>query len=287
MDSKPGKYNLFLRRLVMKSGKHPTIDDYIQAFAFLPDLVLKANGILAADLNEGELGLLLKSYRDAFTAIKQWIVCFFYDKTDPPELRFSWKYNYRSHAEFSLARLRLAQEVLDRDPWGWKYLIEGISAGEIWFSCEFESLEDTFQNRGILGNTERRRGKHESCDSYIKQINEDYNSIHTRRFVDTSCFLPSQLKQINNWDSTTEALRVHAEAIAQKDPEFLRSAYQDFIRIQKRTIRIIRNNPNLQAVKLKPDGALDIGGKGKRGKGKEKASKSIKSKRGFVKKNKD
>ncbi|MEH2439905.1 hypothetical protein [Nostoc sp.] len=276
---KPGNYNLIIRKLNIKEKEKPTRNDYIKNFGHLPDFVLKANGILISDLKDGDLGVLLWSHKDAFKAIHKWIVHF--DSTnnnsfyaDPPELRFSWEFDYKPHAEQSWALLNLCKEILNRDQFGWKESIESLSAAELWFSCEFERLENTFKTTGILG-TSSRRGKHSECDAMLKQISENFDSLPSRRFAEACDFQPNQIK---SWDSTEEAIRVHAEKIAQQNIQFS-SIYSNYIKIRKQTLRSIRNNPNLQFAALEKNASLFVGGKGKRG----KSQKCSKSKKGFCK----
>ncbi|MBW4628749.1 MAG: hypothetical protein KME49_25345 [Brasilonema octagenarum HA4186-MV1] len=279
-QSKPSRYNLTIQRLKIEGKERPNRNDYIQAFGLLPDFVLKANGILSASLEEGNLGVLLRSHRDAFKAIKKWIVHFVCNAndsltTDPPENGESWEFDYKPHAEESWALLNLCEEIFQRDQFGWKDSIASLLAAEIWFSCEFERLENTLKSTGILGTTPQR-GKHQSCDTMSKQISSDFNSIPSRRFADASAFEPNE---IQTWDSTEEAIRIHAEKIAQLDTEFCHIIYSNYIKIRKRTIRSIRNNPNLQVATLEKSGDLFVGGKGKRG----KSQKRSKSKKGFCK----
>ncbi|BBD60725.1 hypothetical protein NIES2109_35240 [Nostoc sp. HK-01] len=274
-----GNYNLIIRKLNVKNKKKPSRNDYIESFGILPDVVLKANGILSSELNEGKLGLLLSSHRDAFKAIHKWIV--HYDSNidnsfcvDPPELRFSWEFDYKPHANQSWALLNLCKEILKRDQFGWKASMESLSAAELWFSYEFERLENTFKTTGILGTT-TRKGKHSECDAMLNRITEDFDTLPSRRFEEACCFSPNQ---IQSWDSTEEAIRVHAEKIAQQDIQFS-FIYSRYIKIRKQILRSIRNNPNLQFAALETDGSLFVGGKGKRG----KSQKRSKYKKGFCK----
>ncbi|BAZ51963.1 hypothetical protein NIES4103_46220 [Nostoc sp. NIES-4103] len=278
-ELKPGIYNLIIQRLKIKDKEKPNRNDYIQSFALLPDYVLKAHGILGSDMSEGDLGVLLISHQDAFKAIQKWIVHF--DSTinnsfpvDPPELRFSWEFDYKPHAEQCWALLNLCQEILEHDQFGWKASIESLSAAELWFSCEFERLEKTFKTTGILGISSRR-GKHSDCDAMSKRISEHFDSLGSRRFEEACGFQPNQ---IPSWDSTEEAIRVHAEKIAQQDFQF-RYNYSKYIKIRKQTLRSIRNNPNLQFAALEKNGSLFVGGKGKRG----RSQKRSKYKNGFCK----
>ncbi|MEH2154965.1 hypothetical protein [Nostoc sp.] len=273
------RYNLIIRRLNIKEKEKPSRNDYIQSFGLLPDFVLKANGILSSELKEGDLGVLFWSHRDAFKAIHKWLVHF--DSTinnsfsvDPPELRFSWEFDYKPHAEQSWALLNLCKEILKCDQFGWKESIESLSAAELWFSCEFERLENTFKTTGILGTTSRR-GKHSECGAMSKRISENFDSLPSRGFAEACNFQPNQ---IQSWDSTEEAIRVHAEKIAQQNIQFT-SIYSNYIKIRKQTLRSIRNNPNLQFTALEKNGSLFVGGKGKRG----KSQKRSKSKKGFCK----
>ncbi|MBD2357280.1 hypothetical protein H6G41_22105 [Tolypothrix sp. FACHB-123] len=261
-----GTYNIIIRHLDIKDKEKPSQNDYIQAFKLLPDFVLKGNGILISDLNEGHLGVLLSSHRDAFKAIHKWLV--YFDSAnnnsfpiDPPELPFDWELDYESHAKQSWAFLNLCKEILNHDQFGWKESIKDLSAAELWFSCEFEKLENTFKITGILGESDWR-GKHSDCDAMSKQIRENFDSLHSRRFADACDFQPNQ---IQSWDSTDEAIRVHAEKIAQQDFQF-RYIYYNYINIRKQTLRSIRNNPNLQFAALGENRLLSVGGKGKRGK---------------------
>lgn len=265
-ELKPGIYKPIIWRLNVQGKEKPSRNDYIQAFGLLPDFVLKANAILISEQKERDLGVLLSSHRDAFKAIHKWLVHF--DSTnnnsssvDPPELRFSWELDYKRHAEQSWALLNLCKEILKRDQFRWKESIKYLSAAELWFSCEFEKLENTFKRTGILGTTSWR-GKHSDCDAMSKRIRENFDSLPSRRFAEACDFQPNQ---IQSWDSTEDAIRVHAEKIAQQDIEFS-SIYYNYINIRKQTLRSIRNNPNLQFAALEKNGFLSVGGKGKRGK---------------------
>lgn len=278
-ELKPGRYNLTIYGLNLQGKEKPDRNDYIQAFGLLPDFVFKANGILSSELNEGTLGVVLRSHQDAFKAIKEWIVHF--DNTtndshptDPPELRFSWEFDYKPHAEKSWALLNLCEEILKRDLFGWKKEMESLSSAQLWFSYEFEQLEKAFKTTGISEKSSRK-GKHSSCDEISKRISKDFDSLASRRFESAFKFQPNQ---IQTWDSTEDAIRVHAEKIAQQDNKFS-CIYHNYIKIWKRTIRTIRNNPNLQFAALETDGFLFVSGKGKRGKGQNHS----KPKKGFCK----
>jgi hypothetical protein len=52
-----------------------------------------------------------------------------------------------------------------------------------------------------------------------KLIREDFETLHQRRFADPSQY---DLTQIQTWDATEEAVRSHAEYIAQQDDQFRR-----------------------------------------------------------------
>jgi hypothetical protein len=283
-ELKPCIYRLKVYELNIQGKDRPDRNDYIQVFGLLPDFILKANGILSSELNEGDLGELLRSHRDAFKAIKKWMTHF--DKTandshptDPPELRFSWEFDYKPHAQKSWALLNFCEEILKRDLFEWKKEegMKSLSSGLLWFSYECEQLENTFKTTGILGPSSRK-GKHSSCDAMSKRINKDFDSLPSRRFERASKFQPNQ---IPTWDSTEDAIRVHAEKIAQQQPQDIEFSriYNNYIQIQKRTIRTIRNNPNLQFAALEKDGFLFVGGKGRRGKSQNRS----KPKNGFCK----
>lgn len=280
-EPKLGTYNLKIYPLNIQGKEKPDRNDYIQAFEFLPDLVLNANGILSSELNEGTLGVVLRCHRDACKAIKKWMTHF--DKTandsyptDPPELRFSWEFDYKPHAQKSWALLNLCEEILKRDLFKWKKEegMESLSSSLLWFSYECEQLENTFKTTGILGPSSRK-GKHSSCDAMSKRISKNFDSLPSRKFKQASQF---QQNQIQTWDSTEDAIRIHAEIIAQQDVKFS-SIYNNYIQTEKRTVRSIRNNPNLQFAALETDGFLFVGGKGRRGKGQNHS----KPKKGFCK----
>lgn len=277
-------FAILIWRLELQNSEKPSRDTYIQAFGQLPDFVLKANGILVSN-REGNVDILLNEYRETFKAIQQWIIHFQNQSnnsftSDPPELRFTWKFDFKPHGEESWALLNLCEEVLKRDPLHWKDDLEFLTAAELWWSCNFERLQGSFFQNGILAQQAQRQRKHSFCDGMSKLIREDFDTLHQRRFAD-----PSQCgsTQIQTWDATEEALRIHAEYIAQQDSQFRQQIYPNYITIKKRLLRSIRNNSNLQLMTLEQDGSLDVGGKGKRGKGK----KSSPSKKGFVKKSKD
>ncbi len=274
----PGMYNPIIRRLNFQNQQQPERDHYIHAFGALPDFILKTHGILASDLNEGSLGELLNDHRDIFSAIHQWII-YFQDHTNNPVddlLEFSLRQNdYKLHAEESWALLHLCEEIVQRDPCGWKNSNPSLFGAELWFSCNYERLEGTFFRTGILGGTGERISKQASCDKMSRQTKEDFETLHSRKFASASRFNPSQIQR---WDSTEEAIRVAAEYIAQHDSEFLHT-YSDYTKLKKRVFRSVRNNPQFQAKTLKPDGSINVGAKGKRGKGKKKSP----SKKGFGK----
>lgn len=278
-EPKPGIYNLTIQRLIKKDSEPLTQNDYIQAFGVLPDFVLKAHGIIISEKHEKNLAVLLQSHRDAFQAMKKWIIYFDNNTnnskpSDPPELKFSdWENDYKPHAEESWALLNLSTEILKRDPFKWKEDFAPLIPAELWFSCEFEKLENTFKRTGILGTT-TRIGKQEFYNNKSQEINTDFDSLYKRKFGHASDFEPDEIQR---WDSTVDAIRTHAEYIAQSDIDFCHNIYPDYLDKQKFALRHIRNNPNFQSSGLEKDGSLFIGGKGKRGKGK----KSSKSNKGF------
>lgn len=267
-ELKPGIYQLKIHDFNLQGKEKPDRNDYIQIFGCLPSFILKAHGILISELNEGSLGVLVKSHQDAFRAIKEWI--FHFENTandshptDPSKLHFSWKFDYKPHAEMSWALLNLCEEIFNRDLLGWKKEMTSISPALLWFSYEFEQLENTFKTTGILG-TSSQKGKHSSCAAMSKRIREDFDSLNSRRWKSVAQFKPNQIPTRN---STADAIRIHAETIAQQDRGFS-LIYEKYTKIQRRSIRTIRNNPNLQFAALETDGPLYVGGKGKRGKAK-------------------
>lgn len=283
-EQQPTIYHPIIWRLELPNSEKPSRDTYIKALGELPDFVLKANQILASNL-EGNFQKLLNHYREVFKAIQKWIVHF--DKqshdsslSDPPELRFSWEFDFKPHAEESWALLSLCQEIVKLAPLYGQDFLKVTSATELWWSCHFERLQETFFKNGIFSKQPELQGKQYSCDVMSKRIREDFDTLHQRKFADSSEF---DLTKIATWDATEEALRMLAEDIAQQDDEFRRLIYSNYIKIKKRVVRSARNNPNLQLMVLQLDGSLHVGGKSKRGKGK----KPSQSKKGFVKKNKD
>ena len=283
-EPKPTIYNPIIWRLELQNSEKPSRDTYIKAFGELPDFVLKANQILASN-QEGNFQRLVNHYREVFKAIQKWIVHFekqSHDSSlfDPPELRFSWEFDFKPHAEESWALLNLCQEIVKLAPLYGQDFLKVTNATELWWSCHFERLQETFFKNGIFSKQPELQGKQYSCDVMSKRIREDFDTLHQRKFANSSQF---DLTKIATWDATEEALRMLAEDIAQQDDEFRRLIYSKHIKIQKRLLRNVRNNPNLQLMVLEPSGSLHVGGKSKRGKGK----KPSQSKKGFVKKSKD
>ena len=176
--------------------------------------------------------------------------------------------------------LNLCQEIVKLAPLYGQDFLKVTNATELWWSCHFERLQETFFKNGIFSKQPELQGKQYSCDVMSKRIREDFDTLHQRKFANSSQF---DLTKIATWDATEEALRMLAEDIAQQDDEFRRLIYSKHIKIQKRLLRNVRNNPNLQLMVLEPSGSLHVGGKSKRGKGK----KPSQSKKGFVKKSKD
>jgi hypothetical protein len=283
-EPKPTIYNPIIWRLELQNSEKPSRDTYIKAFGELPDFVLKANQILTSNLEEN-FQKLLNHYREVFKAIQKWIVHFekqSHDSSlsDPPELRLSWEFDFKPHAEESWALLNLCQEMVKRAPFYGQDFLKVTSATELWWRCHVERLQETFFKNGIFSKQPELQGKQHSCDVMSKRLREDFDTLHQRKFADSSQF---DLTKIATWDATEEALRFLAEDIAQQDDEFRRLIYSNYIKIKKRVVRSARNNPNLQLMVLEPDGSLHVGGKSKRGKGKNPSQ----SKKGFVKKSKD
>ncbi len=222
-QQQPGIYNPVIWRLELQNSENPSRDTYIQAFGQLPDFVLKANGILVSN-REGNVDILLIEYRETFKAIQQWIIHFQNQSnnssiSDPPELRFTWKFDFKPHAEESWALLNLCEEVLKRDPLHWKNERGFLTAAELWWSCNFERLQGSFFRNGILVQQAEQQRKQSFCDGMSKLIREDFETLHQRRFADPSQY---DLTQIQTWDATEEAVRSHAEYIAQQDDQFRR-----------------------------------------------------------------
>jgi len=284
IEQQPTIYHPIIWRLELQNSEKPSRNTYIKALGELPDFVLKANQILASN-REGNFQRLLNYYREVFKAIQKWIVHFEkqshdFSLSDPPELRLSWEFAFKPHAEESWALLNLCQEIVKRAPSNGQDFLKSTSATELWWSCHFERLQETFFKNGIISKQPELQGKQYSCDVMSKRIREDFDTLHQRKFADSSQF---DLTKIATWEATEEALRILAEDIAQQDDEFRRLIYSNYIKIKKRVVRSARNNPNLQLMVLEPDGSLYVGGKSKRGKGK----KPSQSKKGFVKKDKD
>jgi hypothetical protein len=283
-EQQPTIYHPTIWRLNLQNSEKPSRDTYIRALGELPDFILKANQILASNL-EGNFQRLLNHYREVFKAIQKWIVHFekqSHDSSlsDPSELRFSWEFDFKPHAEESWALLNLCQEMVKRAPFDGQDFLKVTSATELWWSCHCERLQETFFKNGIFSKQPELQGKQYSCDVMSKRIREDFDTLHQRKFADSSQF---DLTKIATWEATEEALRILAEYIAQQDEEFRRLIYPNYIKIKKRVVRSVRNNSNLQLMVLEPDGSVRVGGKNKRGKGKNPSQ----SKKGFVKKSKD
>ncbi|MGE5659582.1 MAG: hypothetical protein ACM37W_23555 [Actinomycetota bacterium] len=283
-EQPPALYNPIIWRLELQNSETPSRDTYIKAFGYLPDFILKANHILPSNL-EGNFRRLLNHCREVFKAIQEWILHFERQSnnpliSDPPDLYFSWKIDFKSHAQEAWALLNLCQEIVKRAPFLGKESQEFPIATELWWSCHFERLQEAFFRNGIISQRAERHGKQSCCDEALKRIQEDFNTLHQRRFANSSQIDPTQ---IVTWDATEEALRLWAEYLAQIDTEFRQKIYPNYIKIQKRLFRSVRNNPNLQLMVLEPDDSLYVGGKSRRG----KAKKSSQSNKGFVKKGKD
>ncbi|MDJ0568205.1 MAG: hypothetical protein QNJ53_04090 [Pleurocapsa sp. MO_192.B19] len=273
--------NLSLNKLISPDGQElRDAKYYFETFEILPVFLLNSYGI-RIDQADGELCTLVEMYLYTYKTISQWINCFKNSKGNNIdnnifylELYFSDKKHLKSRAEFSWAMFNLCEEILKVDLWGWKESFEFISPAKLWFSSEYEKLENTFLQNGILGKFEKK-GKREVCDSTRKQIKKDLEGFYNKEFFSPS---PANCSQANNViTSTSINIQHHAEAIAQQNQKFS-LLYQEGYKTKLRFYRDFRNDGNLQSAGLKNNGSIHITGKGKRGQDTKKRQKKSFSK---------
>lgn len=264
-------------RLPMKEGKTPDLSDYIRAFDELPDLLLSAKGILVVESVDPVAATLLQNLRVMAVATRQWIEHFQQNDnqekvSDPPELSSCWKKHHKLIGQDSWMLLKLCKAILERDPFNWTKPPNNVSFNELWFSFEWERLEQNLQRMGFLdrGN---HLSKQKACDELSRRLKEDFDSLHQRKFVQPGEIQPTKIHVLK---STQNAVLRCAEMIAQNDIHFIHSIYKPYIDVKKRIIRYIRNTKEFQLCYISyinEKEELKIGGKGKRGKGKKKSEK--------------
>lgn len=145
-------------------------------------------------------------------------------------------------AELMAAEFRLAVGVHPRS--AHPVICSFKSPAELWFSCQLQLSYGLLQHRGLLelpkitGKTERLNG--------------------TRRFVD---LLENQ--KFTDWEeerATSQSAQLilvtEAQEIAKTDANFASTYYNSFLRQFKRSVNAEKNNKQLQAVYLLPDGQL-------------------------------
>ena len=231
------------------------IDRYLDAIANLTDLALKHEGIDAEWL-EGGSKTMLKLLRQHDRAKASWLRRYLTDEIPGDPLN-PVTLAYRPHAEASLAKLRIAQEVFDRDPDGWAQQLYG-SAAQWWVSGELIECKRQLKELGILdrpsaiGKVESYKQTVEAMEFYQRQINE-CNMIGYE-----------EIKQ-QDPEAASDPMRLlflYAAKIAHTDPHFSSLFYQQQQAI-KRASRVMTKTKSLKSAHVADDGKLQLSEKGK------------------------
>lgn len=257
--------------------KSPDADEqYLRCFGLLPDFVLKKNGLIPQEItpdNFGNLGILLEEYRAMFKAMREWLIHGIgllklpikINIVVPDDLISSWKFDYKPMAQMSWDLLHLCQEILSRDPLQWQYYHDNLTARELWFNAEFDSLETAFRLNGLLGEY-KFTGKEEYYQKKTAEIRDNRESLYRRKFQ----FLKdTEIEDKPENNSVVDAIFAYADYIAQQDPDFQWYIYEPYWKNTTKNIRAIRDNKNIQATGLTENNEIRNGGNGKRGKGKK------------------
>ena len=265
---------LSLNKLISADGRELTdAKEYLAMFRILPLFLLNSYGV-KVEPTEGELYKLINNHLLTFIGILRWFDYFTSGKesdleNDYPELCLGHFKYVQSKAELSWATLNLCQEILKKDLWGWKKMRYFISPTKLWFSYEYEELENTFLQNGIIGKFVRV-GKRRVCDSNRNQIQEDLDGFDLEEFFPPTNANCSQAT--HSVTSTSLNINNHAKAIAQQDREFS-LLYRKYCKDKKRFYRDFRSHKELQLAGIKNDGSIYMTGKGKRGKDTKKRQK--------------
>ena len=231
------------------------IDRYLDAIANLTDIALKHEGIDAEWL-EGGSKTMLKLLRQHDRAKASWLRRYLTDELPSDPLN-PVTLAYRPHAEASLAKLRIAQEVLDRDPDGWAQQLYG-SAAQWWMSGELIECKRQLKELGILdrpsaiGKVVSYKQTVSSMDFYQRQIN-GCNMIGYE-----------ELKQ-QDPEAASDPMRLlflYAAKIAHSDAHFNSLFYQQQQAI-KRASRAMQQAKALKSAHVSNSGELEIAQKGK------------------------
>lgn len=231
------------------------LPSYLDAIARLTDIVLEQENIDPEWL-EGGSKTMLKLLRQHDQAKAAWLRRYLNDELPADPLAPS-VLAYRPHAEASLAKLRLAQEVFDRDPDGWAQQLYN-SAAQWWFSGELVEIKAQLKNLGILDRP-TPIGKAESYSTTIEAMEYYELQINGTRLIGFQ-----ELKELQP-DAAADPNRIlflYAAKIAHDDYHFGSLFYQQRQAI-KRAARAMTKTKDLKSAHVDEKGQLKVAEKGK------------------------
>ena len=216
----------------------------------IPDWTLEESGaIVAADLWDEDIKEDLEDERKRFWAIEQWLYHYRFDEPLPNKLIESDYSTYIPFADFSNARLELAQRLFNKSHQAQKLFASG---GHLWTIVETSEFLGSSAIRGLgekLKIPELRR----KCLGITK-------TNWSRRFQGKGAKHDNYLSMVKivvpNW------FEQEAEKIAEDDSYF-REYHSDYLRAKNRFWRTMKENKEYQITNHLSDGTTHRTGKGK------------------------
>ncbi|MBD1895886.1 hypothetical protein [Coleofasciculus sp. FACHB-129] len=220
-----------------------TVQQSIEIIKNIPDHFIEyRHGIILDFECRGEDGFLLKKLREAYRAKALWLECFWLGKAElRPELTFTEKVCYKPLAQMSMAFFQLADEVHHRFDWAKEQNLRPL---EWMVLCEFQLCETAFKNSGYTAEP-TCVGKAQLYNRALKR----YKSLED----------PEKLVfGVSDFRKPIEALEESAAFLAKEDIVFRNSHYQDYLRVQKRCFKAVRDS-HLKAMLLDNDSIKVLG----------------------------
>lgn len=210
-------------------AKHPlTLEECVYLIGNMPDTVLGwEHGIFVDAPLEYPAMRILQTIRTNFYILSQWLEYYELKKSYLAyELKSTYKKHYKPLAEASLARLKLIQEVCLHTKWTGTI----PSVLHWWVATEVEHAQVVLRRSGLIGGTFQPIGK---VEAYRNVVSLCRGLENVERVKLTEISDPTPI-------SALEGIAVH---IAQEDVKFRNTCWRDYLRINKRCSRALRDSP--------------------------------------------
>ncbi len=257
-----------------------TVSSYIKLISLLPDIVLNQNGFNNIKLDKKiDKGLIemIRTYQIMYKFISLWLERK-HNNIIYPEIYKEPYVNYEIFAIQSLELLKLIQNIFDKERYIYlmnemfskNNYVNELKIGDeliIWFSCEYSSLEKTFNENGIFKLIEQE-GRVRKSEKMIKIYNNDYNNCIENNHNIKIDKNPPKINSENTYYHGKSLIEFFGKIISKNDSKF-NDIYLKYCRVQKKAWRKIRNNGHLKSFYLNENNQVVEYKKHKRGKGKK------------------